>query len=121
MTELPSNLWPTPMLVFRITDPVTTSGSTVRAVVVAVTRNAKGEFEIWPDWRLIVRLNELLDRRTFPRHLSQHVGGMVITRGRLDELTPLENAAMPPSSRRASRRVKRINSAARWGRGGGGA
>ena len=31
----------------------------------------------------------------FPRHLSQHVGGMVITRGRLDELTPLENAAMP--------------------------
>ena len=109
------------MLVFRITDPVTTSGSTVRAVVVAVTRNAKGEFEIWPDWRLIVRLNELLDRRTFPRHLSQHVGGMVITRGRLDELTPLENAAMPPSSRRASRRVKRINSAVRWGHGGDGA
>lgn len=30
----------------------------------------------------------------FPRHLSQHVGGMVITRGPLCELTPLENAAM---------------------------
>lgn len=30
----------------------------------------------------------------FPRHLSQHVGGMVMTRGRLDELVPLENAAM---------------------------
>ena len=30
----------------------------------------------------------------FPRHLSQHVGGFVITRGRLDELTPIENAAM---------------------------
>ncbi len=32
---------------------------------------------------------------TFPRHLSQHVGGMVITRGPLCELVPLENAAMP--------------------------
>ena len=30
----------------------------------------------------------------FPRHLSQHVGGMVITRGKLDELVPIENAAM---------------------------
>lgn len=31
----------------------------------------------------------------FPRHLSQHTGGMVITRGLLCELVPLENAAMP--------------------------
>lgn len=31
----------------------------------------------------------------FPRHLSQHVGGFVITRGRLDELVPIDNAAMP--------------------------
>lgn len=31
----------------------------------------------------------------FPRHLSQHVGGMVITRGPLCELVPIENAAMP--------------------------
>ncbi len=30
----------------------------------------------------------------FPRHLSQHVGGMVITQGRLCELVPIENAAM---------------------------
>ena len=30
----------------------------------------------------------------FPRHLSQHVGGMVMTRGRLSELVPIENAAM---------------------------
>ncbi|MDV4144923.1 error-prone DNA polymerase [Shimia sp. FJ5] len=30
----------------------------------------------------------------FPRHLSQHVGGFIITRGRLDELCPIENAAM---------------------------
>ncbi len=30
----------------------------------------------------------------FPRHLSQHVGGFIITRGRLDELSPISNAAM---------------------------
>ena len=31
----------------------------------------------------------------FPRHLSQHTGGMVMTRGPLCELVPIENAAMP--------------------------
>ncbi|MEC9346305.1 MAG: error-prone DNA polymerase [Pseudomonadota bacterium] len=30
----------------------------------------------------------------FPRHLSQHVGGFVISRGPLSELVPIENAAM---------------------------
>jgi error-prone DNA polymerase len=30
----------------------------------------------------------------FPRHLSQHVGGFVLTAGRLDELVPIQNAAM---------------------------
>ncbi len=41
--------------------------------------------------RLLYLVNELIG---FPRHLSQHVGGMVITRGPLSELAPLENAAM---------------------------
>ncbi len=31
----------------------------------------------------------------FPRHLSQHVGGMVMTAGNLCELCPVENASMP--------------------------
>ncbi|KFK61221.1 DNA polymerase, partial [Vibrio vulnificus] len=31
----------------------------------------------------------------FPRHLSQHVGGFVISSGPLYELVPVENAAMP--------------------------
>jgi error-prone DNA polymerase len=31
----------------------------------------------------------------FPRHLSQHTGGFVISRGPLSELVPMENAAMP--------------------------
>ncbi|QDU96968.1 error-prone DNA polymerase [Lignipirellula cremea] len=41
--------------------------------------------------RLIYLATELLG---FPRHLSQHVGGMVITQGPLCELAPIENAAM---------------------------
>ena len=31
----------------------------------------------------------------FPRHLSQHTGGMVITKSPLSEVVPIENAAMP--------------------------
>ena len=31
----------------------------------------------------------------FPRHLSQHVGGFVISSGPLSQLVPVENAAMP--------------------------
>jgi error-prone DNA polymerase len=34
----------------------------------------------------------------FPRHLSQHVGGFVISRGRLDRLVPIENARMEARS-----------------------
>jgi error-prone DNA polymerase len=30
----------------------------------------------------------------FPRHLSQHSGGFVISRGKLTRLVPVENAAM---------------------------
>ena len=42
--------------------------------------------------RLLMQLvNELIG---FPRHLSQHVGGFVIARGRLSHLVPIENAAM---------------------------
>jgi error-prone DNA polymerase len=34
----------------------------------------------------------------FPRHLSQHVGGFVISRGPLAQLVPIERAAMPERS-----------------------
>ncbi|GIW95335.1 MAG: error-prone DNA polymerase [Pirellulaceae bacterium] len=42
--------------------------------------------------RLVYLVGQLVG---FPRHLSQHVGGMVITQGPLCELAPIENAAMP--------------------------
>ena len=36
-----------------------------------------------------------LEIQSFPRHLSQHVGGFVITRSPLDEVVPIGNGAMP--------------------------
>jgi error-prone DNA polymerase len=61
-----------------------------------VDRIAKG-FAFWDQKlnpaNLLFELAETL--RGFPRHLSQHVGGFVISRGPLAELVPLENAAMP--------------------------
>jgi error-prone DNA polymerase len=42
--------------------------------------------------QLIFLVREILG---FPRHLSQHVGGMVLTHRPLCELVPIENASMP--------------------------
>jgi error-prone DNA polymerase len=42
--------------------------------------------------RLALHLTRMLVG--FPRHLSQHPGGFVMARGRLDELVPIENATM---------------------------
>jgi error-prone DNA polymerase len=48
-----------------------------------------------PDNPAIRQAVELADALIgFPRHLSQHVGGFVLTRGPLDETVPIANAAM---------------------------
>ncbi len=44
--------------------------------------------------RLALAIRLARELSGFPRHLSQHVGGFVMTRGRLDEVVPIENAAM---------------------------
>jgi DNA-directed DNA polymerase III PolC len=44
--------------------------------------------------RLVLALELIAEIIGFPRHLSQHVGGFIITEGRLDELVPIENASM---------------------------
>ena len=49
-----------------------------------------------PDNPVIKRLLALVNLLVgFPRHLSQHVGGMVMAQGALNRLVPIENAAMP--------------------------
>jgi error-prone DNA polymerase len=42
--------------------------------------------------KLLALVDEILE---FPRHLSQHVGGFVISDSALSQLVPIENAAMP--------------------------
>lgn len=42
--------------------------------------------------QFIVLVDEI---QGFPRHLSQHVGGFIISQGPLSHLVPIENAAMP--------------------------
>ncbi|MCR8724263.1 error-prone DNA polymerase [Frigidibacter sp. ROC022] len=46
------------------------------------------------DRRLAQTMELIYEIQGFPRHLSQHVGGFIITEGRLDELVPVENATM---------------------------
>ncbi|MGH7069375.1 MAG: error-prone DNA polymerase [Acetobacteraceae bacterium] len=47
------------------------------------------------DRRLRLTLDLARELIGFPRHLSQHPGGFVLTENRLDELVPIEPAAMP--------------------------
>jgi error-prone DNA polymerase len=45
--------------------------------------------------RIVTLARQLVEFPGFPRHLSQHVGGFVISEGVLEELVPVENATMP--------------------------
>ncbi len=46
------------------------------------------------DRTVAITLELVREIEGFPRHLSQHVGGFVITRGPLHDIVPIENAAM---------------------------
>jgi error-prone DNA polymerase len=61
----------------------------------AVTETRLKEIGLDPTDRRLRQTMALIDEiQGFPRHLSQHVGGFIITEGRLDELCPVENATM---------------------------
>lgn len=60
-----------------------------------ITRNQIRQAGLDPDNPVIARAMRFAVRLLgFPRHLSQHVGGFVLMRGRLDETVPIGNAAM---------------------------
>jgi error-prone DNA polymerase len=46
------------------------------------------------DKKLVACLTLVEELQDFPRHLSQHVGGIVITHDHLDEVVPIQNARM---------------------------
>ena len=61
----------------------------------AVSKDAITRTGLDPQSRRMRKVLELAHEiNGFPRHLSQHVGGFVITRSRLDEVMPIGNAAM---------------------------
>jgi DNA-directed DNA polymerase III PolC len=61
----------------------------------AVSKDAVTRTGLDPQSRRMRRILTLAHEiNGFPRHLSQHVGGFVITRSRLDEVMPIGNAAM---------------------------
>ena len=61
----------------------------------AITDQRLAEIGLDPRDRRLRQTLRLIDEiQGFPRHLSQHVGGFIITEGRLDELCPVENATM---------------------------
>jgi error-prone DNA polymerase len=69
---------------FEFVDPADTLG---RRMMDAGCDVDHPTFQVFADlWR---RMQDL------PRHLGQHSGGMVICRGQLDSVVPLENASMP--------------------------
>ena len=49
-----------------------------------------------PEDRNVAQLVRLYEEiQDIPRHIGQHPGGMVIAAGRLDEIVPIQPAAMP--------------------------
>ncbi|MDO8284627.1 MAG: error-prone DNA polymerase [Rhodoferax sp.] len=66
--------------------------------VAADTDSTKARVEFPSEQRLQQWLALAIQLQRFPRHLSQHVGGFVLTHGPLTRLVPVENAAMPDRS-----------------------
>ncbi len=60
-----------------------------------ITERNVRELNLDPDdYRLVTTLRLARELMGAPRHLGQHVGGFVLTRSRLDDLVPIEPAAM---------------------------
>ena len=60
-----------------------------------VMRERLVEVELDPDDLPVQQLMQLTSQlMSFPRHMSQHPGGFVLTRGPLSRMVPIENAAM---------------------------
>lgn len=60
-----------------------------------ITERNVRELNLNPDdYRLVMTLRLARELMGAPRHLGQHVGGFILTRSRLDDLVPIEPAAM---------------------------
>lgn len=64
----------------------------------AHTADGLSDIRIPPPRHLQLWIDLATQLQGFPRHLSQHVGGFVLTHGPLSRLVPIENASMPERS-----------------------
>jgi error-prone DNA polymerase len=70
----------------------------LQSAIERVAPGAEDGFAIPPPRRLQLWLSLAGELQRFPRHLSQHVGGFVLTQGPLTRLVPVENASMKDRS-----------------------
>jgi hypothetical protein len=67
VTAVPAALLPGPIFVFRVSEHVTSSTTSVRSVIAAVAFEGSGKPNLLSDWELIDRLNGFFKRRSFRR------------------------------------------------------
>lgn len=70
VATLPDGVLKSPLLVFRISDRLTTEGGTVRSVIVGVDWRSPTDHDILRDWEVLRRLNEILGGRGIRRPKS---------------------------------------------------
>lgn len=69
VTAIPRTVLAHPIIAFRISDKLTSRATNVRSVVVAV-QVAEESVDVLLDWQLLLRLNEILEKRTLRRDNS---------------------------------------------------
>ncbi len=67
VTAVPKGMLPAPLMVFKVSERVTSTTATVRSVIAAMTFANSGEPVMISDCELIDKLNDMLTRRTFRR------------------------------------------------------
>lgn len=64
---IPATVLSEPLIVFRITEQVTSHDATIRSVLAGVQSDETGQVHVLQDWELLDRINRLLEKRTLRR------------------------------------------------------
>lgn len=67
VTSIPSTVLTDPLVVFRVSERVTSGTASFRSIVAAAEVLQSGEVKVIQDWGLVTRLNSLLEQRTLRR------------------------------------------------------
>jgi superfamily II DNA or RNA helicase len=67
VSTIPSEFLPNPLIVFSITDQVTTETTVVRAIIVGIELRDEGHHALMHDWELLEYLNQIITSRNLRR------------------------------------------------------